>query len=341
MEQEFKLEELVNIAQVILVGINAQQKVFFINKSGCEILEYRKAEVIGKDWFENFLPERIRKRVKKLFQNLMNGKVKKFSFFENPVLTKNKEEKIIAWRNTILKDSSGKIIGTLSSGIDITEQKLIEEKLKRLISRLQNVREEERAIIARDIHDHLGQNLTALKMDLYWIERKVPDNFERVHERIKIMKNLIDSSFKIIREIATRLRPSILDNLGFVEALKWQLEEFQNRTGIKYELLISSEDIPLNKNKSVALFRIFQEILRNIARHSRATKTKVSLKKKKNILELKVKDNGIGIPEEKINDSKSLGLIGMQERVDFLGGNLKIKGLKGKGTTVTISIPLK
>jgi PAS domain S-box-containing protein len=343
-----KLRKLVDIADVIFLIINAQQKVVFINKKGCKILGFRRNEIIGKNWFENFLPEKFREKVKEIFKSLISGEIKEFEFFENPILTKSGKEKIIAWQNTILKDSSGKIIGILSSGMDITERKHTEEKLKksqqnlrRLISHLQSVREEERTIIAQDIHDHLGQNLTALKMDLFWIEKRLPRNLKSIKEKIETMKVLIDSSFQIIKEISTRLRPSLLDDLGLIEAIKWQIEEFQNRTGIKCEFLTPLEDISLDKNQSIALFRIFQEILRNIARHAHATKVKVSFKKKDNNLELKVKDNGIGIPKEKINDPKSLGIIGMQERVDFLRGNLTIKGVKEKGTTIIINIPLK
>ncbi len=339
--KKLKVEDFIDITRVILVGINFEQKVFFINKNGCEILGYEEKEIIGKDWFENFIPLRIREKAKKVFQSLMNGKIEKFDYLENPVLTRSKEEKIISWKNTVLRDSSGRIIGTLISGIDVTEQKSVEEKLKKLISRLQNVREEERTVIARDIHDHLGQNLTALKMDLYWLEKKLPKNFKILREKIKSMKELIDSSFKIIREISTRLRPSVLDDLGLFEAIKWQTEEFQNRTGIKCFLSLSCENIEFDKNRALAIFRIFQEILRNIAHHAQASEVKIDIKRKNNNLILNVKDNGIGIPKEKINDSKSLGIIGMQERVDFLEGEIEIKGIKGKGTTVRISVPIK
>jgi signal transduction histidine kinase len=178
-------------------------------------------------------------------------------------------------------------------------------------------------------------------MDLYWIEKKLPENLNSIKKKIESMKELIDSSFQIIREIATRLRPSVLDDLGLFEAIRWQLEEFQNRTGIECILLMPSEDIELDKNRSIAIFRIFQEILRNIARHAKATKVIVILEKKDNNLRLKVRDNGVGILEEKIADPKSLGIIGMQERVDFLGGELRIKGIRNKGTTVILNIPIK
>ena len=154
------------------------------------------------------------------------------------------------------------------------------------------------------------------------------------------MSQLIDSTIQTVQRISAQLRPGLLDDIGLFAAIEWQAEEFQKRTGISCELSISSQDITLDSERSTSIFRIFQETLTNITRHANATKVKVNLLKKGNRLELKIKDNGKGISKEKISDPKSLGLVGIQERVFFLGGNIEIKGTQDKGTSITVSIPL-
>jgi signal transduction histidine kinase len=154
------------------------------------------------------------------------------------------------------------------------------------------------------------------------------------------MSRLIDSTIQTVQRLSAELRPGLLDDIGLLAAMEWQAEEFQKRTGIDCELSFSSHEINLDQERSTAIFRIFQETLTNITRHASATKIRVSLVKKGPKLELTIKDNGKGITQEKISDPKSLGLIGIQERVYFLGGDIDIKGIRDKGTTVTVSIPL-
>jgi len=154
------------------------------------------------------------------------------------------------------------------------------------------------------------------------------------------MSELIDMTIQTVKRISAELRPGLLDDLGLAVAIEWQAEEFQNRTGIKCEITLAPKDIILDQDRSTAIFRIFQETLTNVARHANATMIKVSLKEAEGKLVLKVRDNGIGITQEQISAPKSFGLIGMQERAHFWGGNVKISGIRNKGTTVTVSIPL-
>jgi PAS domain S-box-containing protein len=228
------------------------------------------------------------------------------------------------------------------------ERKKAEEKLKtahenlqKLTEHLQKVREAERMSIAREIHDDVGQNLAALKMDMYMMEKKLPSDQKPLFDRMKTMIELTDQTVQTVRRIHEELRPTFLEEGGFVEAIKLYMKEFESKSEAKCELHIEPKSIDLSEERSLAVFRILQESMTNVRLHSGATKVSVSIKEKNGKVELIVKDNGIGIVEEQLSKSDSFGLIGIRERVDFLGGEVKIKGISGKGTTVAVAIPLK
>lgn len=229
---------------------------------------------------------------------------------------------------------------------DISERKEAEEKIKsshdqlrKLSARLQTAREEERTHIAREVHDELGQMLTVLKMDLALLERKL-DSSDGVAEDIQSMSSLIDGVIQSVRRIATELRPEILDDLGLIDAFESELEAFQNHTGIRSAFVSNVKDLTLERDHKTALFRIFQEALTNVARHAHAGEISVHVDQQENGLVVEIRDNGCGIPEDKISGTKSLGLLGMRERVLMIGGEICIKGEQGKGTLVQVKIPL-
>ena len=230
---------------------------------------------------------------------------------------------------------------------DITEGKQVEEELKssreqlrNLSAHLQSIMEKERMNIAREIHDELGQALTVLKMDLFWLNNQLPKDQKLLFEKTKSMSELIDKTVKTVQRISAELRPGLLDDLGLAAAIEWQAEEFQKRTGIKCEVILDPVDIILDQDISTAVFRIFQEALMNVFRHANATNVEVSLDEKADKILLKVKDNGKGITEKQISNPESFGLIGIRERVHLLGGYVKIIGIRDKGTTITVTIPL-
>ncbi len=245
-------------------------------------------------------------------------------------------------------DNDGHLLGAVHILSDITERMRVEEELqssreelRNLSLYLESVREQERTNIAREIHDELAQSLTALKMDLAWLDNKLPRDQTPLVEKMHSMSELIDSIIQTVKRISAALRPGILDDLGLVAAIEWQAEEFQNRTGIKCRFAVNPDDLTVDQDRSTALFRIFQETLTNIARHAGASLVSVDLLKEAESLMLRVIDNGTGITEEQIHDSKSFGLIGMRERVHPWGGLVNIKGIPGQGTTVEVRIPLK
>ena len=215
------------------------------------------------------------------------------------------------------------------------------ERLRELAANLESVREEERTQIARELHDQLGQALTAMKFDLARLTTQLGKKDLALAEKTKIITDQMDTMIKTVRRIATELRPGMLDDLGLAASIEWQARDFEKRTGIVCDVKVSAEDLPLARTQSLALFRIFQEALTNVARHSHAQQIEVKLTATLEVLTLQVHDDGRGIQTNEIAGAHSLGLLGMRERAIRLGGTFDIHGVPGDGTIVTVSIPVK
>jgi len=229
---------------------------------------------------------------------------------------------------------------------DLTELKRAEEQvhhafeqLRALAARLQNIREEERKRVAREIHDELGQALTAIKIDLISLIRDLPPGSRPPEPRTEALLKLVDGTILAVRRISTDLRPGILDDLGLVATVEWAGEEFEARTGTRCQLTLPPDDLDIDPERATAVFRIFQETLTNVARHAEASAVEVRLTEEGGDLILEVHDNGKGIPEERLSTGRSLGILGMRERAVLLGGDLTIRGIPGAGTTVSVRIP--
>jgi signal transduction histidine kinase len=212
-------------------------------------------------------------------------------------------------------------------------------QLQRLAAGLLMAREEERTTIAREIHDELGQTLTALKMDAGWIRRRLADDLPAIDGKLTGMVALIDAAVVTVRRIATDLRPGILDDFGLAAALEWQAQEFERRTGIRCVLRATVDQGTVDPLVSTAVFRIFQESLTNVARHSQASRVAVTLEHRRTDLVLEVQDDGIGIADRDASHVRSIGLAGMRERAQLVGGGFSISGAPGAGTTVLVQIP--
>jgi len=213
------------------------------------------------------------------------------------------------------------------------------EQLRQLANHLQNIREEERTRIARELHDQFGQTLSVLKMDLAWLTKHLTHPDRSMQARLDSMGTVIDSTLQVLHRVCTELRPVILDDFGLAAAIQWQTEDFQNRTGIACKLNLESEADKLNQEESTAMFRIFQETLTNVLRHAAATEIRVRLWEEDGQVKLEIADNGKGITDMEINRTTSLGLIGMQERVYGLNGTIQFSGTPGKGTRVSVAVP--
>jgi PAS domain S-box-containing protein len=229
---------------------------------------------------------------------------------------------------------------------DITDRKAAEatlrqsrDQLRMLSTHIQDAIEEERKRIAREIHDILGQGLMGLKLDTAWVAVNLSGPGTLLQDRLAGMQLSLDSIIRTVKRLATELRPVLLDDLGLGAAIEWQAGEFRKRRGIACSVSFAPRDIELEPARSTALFRIFQEILENVARHAEATKVAVRLTKSEGEVTLSVRDNGVGIPPGKEQDPLSLGLIGMRERIHPFGGTLRIKAGRAGGTVVEARMP--
>lgn len=222
----------------------------------------------------------------------------------------------------------------------VKELKKSHEELRNLAAHLQHAREEERKWIAREIHDELGQALTALKMDLSVMERRLETNqVETLAGMVKTDLELVSTTLDTVRSLCTELRPAILDHLGLGAAIEWQAEEYRKRSGIECSFKMVPDNISIDGNHSIALFRIFQESLTNVLRHAKATKVTATLSDQGGSVILEIADNGIGITDEHLSKANSYGLLGIRERVQICNGELRIAGSQNAGTTITVIIP--
>ncbi len=245
----------------------------------------------------------------------------------------------------------GEIVGAVVVFKDTTERKRAEaqlqdslRRLRKLSGRMEGIREEERGRIARELHDELGVGLTCLKIDLSRLggligERLTSRDRAKVDEKVRGMKEQIDSTITSVQRIVAELRPGVLDDLGLVAAIEWQCRDFQRRTGMVCCCTVSHEDLRVNPEHATAVFRICQEALTNVTRHAHATEVHVRLDDEGVGLMLQVKDNGRGIPPDRLTGAKSFGLLGMRERAGLLGGDVQIITREGEGTTILLHLP--
>jgi signal transduction histidine kinase len=214
------------------------------------------------------------------------------------------------------------------------------EQLRRLAAYQNDVREQERIRIAREIHDQLGQSLTILKMDLAWLRKHMPPGDHTVDKKMEAMARFIGEAMDTLHAVTAELRPVILDDFGLAAAIEWQVDAFRQRSGIGCRWENNGYEPDLPPDQATAIFRIFQELLTNIIRHAQADEVVVRLEKRDNEMMLLVADNGRGITDDEINSPHAFGLLGIRERLNPLGGRVTFEGRPGEGTRVTVHLPL-
>jgi PAS domain S-box-containing protein len=266
--------------------------------------------------------------------------------------TYDDQQKTIRNSAAPIRNAEGLIVGAVIVNEDVTEQVRAEqalrtttEQLRALTAKLQSVREEEDRRIGRELHDEIGSAMAGLKWDLEGLDKLCSEasgqiDCSTLRERINGMVELVDTATRTVQKISSELRPAILDDLGLIAAIEWQSQQFEARTGIVCQFDSSVESIDLDREKATAVFRIIQEALINILRHAQATRVNIIIEKEDGELIVEVKDNGRGIKEEEKARSSSLGLIGMQERAYLLGGRIEITGFAGKGSLLTVRVPI-
>ncbi len=346
-ESEARFRGLAERSSDLIVLFDRSFKLIFWSPSTERILGYSRAELMAMRADEFMTPSqyvRVRGHVARILKN------RNSESFELPMIKKDGSETIIEWTATPIHNGM-EVTGIQFIGRDITIRKKAEaalrrshEELRRLSQHLEAAREQERMAIAREVHDDLGQALTAIKFDLAWLKKKmIGADDEQVREKIDMSIKMVNDTIQSVKQIASRLRPEILNDLGLEAAMEWYLEDFSKRTGIFGRARInlspfSAGDIP--NDLCISIFRIFQEALTNVARHSSATELVVDLNYADKGLQLRVHDNGRGIDKEAIETTQSFGLAGIRERVNVLGGEMRISSLSGEGTTLKIKLPL-
>lgn len=323
-----------------LVTIDMNGKITDVNFATEEITGIKREKLIGSDFADYFSrPERARKVYQTLFSR---GVVKDY-----PLTIKHSggTKTEVLYNAALFKNKAGEIQEVFAAARDITDQKRLQSDLKRskellekLNRRLDEIREDERTKISRDLHDQLGQSLTAIKMDLIMLLRDFPSGFDEVRTKINEVIERVTTTSTDVQRISSELRPPILDDLGLSSALEWYCEEFGNRSGLN--ISVALEDVKTDDiKKDLTMYRVLQESLTNIVRHADAVNVWVKLYQNRNFIVLSIKDDGIGIPVDRINSLKSLGLLGMSERLKQVKGRFEILSPKKGGTIIRIYMP--
>jgi PAS domain S-box-containing protein len=269
-------------------------------------------------------------------------------FSKNCLLHSKEGLKIpIEFKATSMVNNKGNVLGVVLVFHDVSESKLAEETIRRaeeqqrlLSERLVKMQEEERLRIARELHDDLGQSLTALRMDVTWLQNLLKEGME-IHTRLRQMVEVSDTLIDTVRSISYELRPSVLDDLGLVNAIESYAHQFEVRSNIACMVDLGQLDDPISKEVALAAYRIYQEALTNVARHSQADEVSINLRQEDNEFVLEVQDNGKGFYPDTLSSKTSMGLLGMKARARMVGGWLEIKSKKAKGTVVIARFPFQ
>jgi PAS domain S-box-containing protein len=335
---------LIELTQDSALVIDMEGKILFWSRGAEAMLGYSKAQAVG-----NISHELLRTEFPQPLTEI-RAELRRSGHWEGDLVKTAADGRriVVAGRWALQWGKRDEAPRVLEINSDITERKrneeslvLQREQLRALAERLQWVREEDRKQVARDLHDQIGQILTAIKMDMMWMTRHLPESEAEVLARLKESIQLINDGVKAVRAICSGLRPGVLDDLGLAAAIEWQASEFAARNGIPCQVSVPPVDLHLDGDRATATFRIFQECLTNIIRHAQAKSVRIALYQQEESILLIVEDDGIGFHESGFSNAfGSLGLLGMKERAQFCGGDVQISTSPGNGTTVTVRVPV-
>lgn len=350
-QERDRAQNYLDIAGVIFVALDHQGHVTLINKKGCQILGYRQNEILGTSWFDLCIPASMRDMVKTTFSLLMAGQTTAVEYYENLIQSCTGSERLIAWHNTTLADKNGKIIGTLSSGIDITEERRVQQQVweyqnqLRLLARdLTLAEERERQYLANELHDGIGQDLALSLLKLQSTRQESPPV---VQDQLEQVAGLIEQAIQDMRGVVFDLGSPMLHITNFEEAVEdWLAEQLQGKYQISYEFTNDGRPKNLDDDVGILLFRAVREILINVIKHARTKQVKVDIHRQDAIIRITVQDNGIGFDTAIIRSARSVGksgfgLFSVRERLDHMGGRFEVISSPGQGTRVIMEAPLK
>ena len=341
-ELQEKTKELSVVFDRITDGyfiLNKEGKCSYVNAQGAMILGRTKEEILGKSYTELYKPE-VELTASLKFPSVMQSKLNSHHLVFDLLSQKWLDLYSYPFDNgmSIFMRDVTEIQQSKENLIRSNEKfKVVNEQLRNLSEYLQKAREEERTFIAREIHDELGQILTGIKLDLSWIKTKSPQLAEELSTRLIAAIDLTNVAINSVKRIATSLRPVVLDDFGLTAAIEWLCLQFNQKNNITLDLKLETGDQIFPKDLSTTVFRICQEALTNISRHSNATHVSVEMKVENEKLHLIIRDNGIGLKTEM--KSGSLGIIGMRERAESLGGELEIATNETNGVTLELRVP--
>ncbi len=344
VESERRYHTLAEVSPVGIFHTDAAGSTTYVNPRWCQISGITYEKAMGNGWFEAVHPD-DRDMLRRNWEEATRHQ--QVSVSEYRFVRPNGSTAWVIGQAIPERDADGAIVGYVGTTTDITDRKLAEkemeessQKLRQLTTHLLNIREEERKRIGREIHDELGQQLTAIKMDISWIAKKTDPSQEAFKTKLQNVIALLDGGNQSIRRILNELRPVILDDYGLLEALRWQAQQFTANTHIPVAMTASESDMKIPEEISTCIFRVFQEALTNITRYAKATQVKVSLDIDSDSVLLNIEDNGLGFDTELTKTKKSFGILGMKERVASLNGRFDLSSVPGNGTRISIHIPI-
>lgn len=353
-------EEIIRSAKDAVIAVDERQNIVLFNPAAELIFRCTAGEVLGKP-LERFIPRRARVAHRQHLagygerhdavrvmgsDRVITGLRADGEEFPVDATISQIDLHGVRRNVVVLRDVTERVRMQRELRLSLVSQKRVEaqlresrDSLRELSAALQSIREEEKTRIARELHDELGQMLTALKMEAAAIASDLSPQQTDLMKRAQGMKQMIDQTVASVRRISADMRPMMLDNLGLAPTLEWLTNDIASRAGLAIELAMPEGDLGASGDAATAIFRIVQEALTNVVRHAQASKVKVDIARTGGDVRVRVSDDGCGLSEVDQRKARSFGLLGMRERAYVLGGGFSIRGKPGKGTTVEATIP--
>lgn len=340
-EEQARYRELFETSHDAIVLLDAEGRILDINRRGEELTGYSRAALLSMNMVELLLSPEDAPALTEMLADVDDGGAREYRMRWRT----NRGDVLYLDGSAVARRSrTGEFVAAFCTLRDVTERIKKEAAIR---ERIEAAREEERTRIARELHDELGSTLTRVRWDIEALEEEVstasPQKPPVVHERFSEAVRLVDSTIESVQRIAAELRPRMLDDLGLTASLESQVQQFQRANGItcRLHVLLDDEDSGPTREQATALFRIVQEALTNVSRHARASLVNIVLEQRDGDLALEVRDNGVGINPEAIEKPSALGILGMRERAALVEGRLDISGRPGKGTVLSVRIPMR